>query len=142
VSAVVNDNKLETQMSLAVAGTLISQHPKAAWYLGPLPGTTPIHTIQQHLTALRISAHVAISVVNQHLNLGVVQKFRNVWSHGNGAILVQTEMTVLLVLLLLQSSPAARTWNTASPLDMFRSMKSLLHVRVFEEVSSGNISRG
>jgi hypothetical protein len=57
LSAVVNDNKLETQMSLAVAGILLSHNPKATWCLGPLPGTTPFRTIEQHLTTLRIRDH-------------------------------------------------------------------------------------
>jgi hypothetical protein len=72
---------LETQMSLAVAGTLISQDPMATCR-GPLLGGTPIHTVQRTLTtfpyALLLKSRSSLYI---NLNLGAVQKFRNVWDH-------------------------------------------------------------
>jgi hypothetical protein len=41
--------------------------------------SNPYCSAQSHNCTLRIAAQVAISVVYQHLNLGAVQKFRNVW---------------------------------------------------------------
>jgi hypothetical protein len=102
VSAVANDNKLETQMSLVVAGTLISQNPNAMWCLGPFLGATSIHSVQRYLTTLRISTQVAISILYRHLtNLGVVQKSPNALIHGSGLILLHIKLARLMVLLLL-----------------------------------------
>jgi hypothetical protein len=97
VAAVVNDYKLETQVSLAVTSSLVSHNPKASCSFGPMLGATPIHTVQQHLTALCTSTQVAVSIVNQYLNFGVIQKLGNVRNHRDGSILLQVESSLLML---------------------------------------------
>jgi hypothetical protein len=77
VSAGVNNNKLDPNDSCCSWHSDF-QKPKGhavpwsiAWH-----HSNPY--CSEHLTTLSISAHVAISVVNQHLNGGVVKEFRNV----------------------------------------------------------------
>ena len=140
MAAVVNDDKLKTLVSLAVAGCIISHNPEAAGCLGPFPGTTPYHAVEEPLTTLCTCAQVSVSVVNQYLDFGVVQKLCNVGHHGYGSILLQIELTVSLAMFLLEPAPS-RAWNTATPNYAFGSVDSLLHSRVVVEEVAGTLTR-
>jgi hypothetical protein len=77
-------------MSLAVAGTLISQDSMVNGHVMPWSiawrHSNPYCSAHSHNFPLPIAAQVAIYVVYQHLNLGAVQKFRNVWDTVNLAV--------------------------------------------------------